>query len=382
MPHTDVIIAGAGPAGSTAACVLARRGFSVLVVDRAAFPRPKLCGGLVTWKSVRLLEHLYGLRPADLIDAGVVDTVTDGFALHYRDRCLAQGRFAYPFHLLDRTAFDASLLNRARAAGVEVREGCAVRGCDPDGAVDTDQGRLRGRFVIGADGVNSVLRQCCGVDRQRWSKGAAPAIEISAPWADVPRRTDRPELFSGILPAGYGWFFPNRDRAVLGICGLPGHTRNFRQAFLDFLTVLGVDDPEDLVRRHPLRGHPLPYGNALARPWSGNTLLVGDAAGLADPLLGEGIFYALLSGWYAAEAIAQALRGGPHPGPAYTERLTRFVGPEMRGANRLRWLLFGLEKCASPAALGGYFRLRTGALAEMVHGIRSYAWGRKKTWDF
>lgn len=382
MPHTDVLIAGAGPAGSMAAWVLARQGFSVLIVDRAAFPRPKLCGGLLTWKSIRLLEHVHGLRPTDLIEAGVVDTVTDGFAMHYRERCLAQGRFAYPFHLLDRSAFDAFLLAQARAAGAKVVEQCAARDCNPAGALRTSHGPLSGRFIIGADGINSVIRQRCGVDKTRWNKDLAAAIEISAPWADVPRRTDRPELFAGVLPAGYGWFFPNRDRAILGICGLPGHTRNFRQAFLDFLGVLGVDDPEGFVRRHPLRGHPLPYGNALDRPWSGNTLLIGDAAGLADPLLGEGIFYALLSGWYAAEAIAQALRGSGHPGPAYQARLDRFVRPEIRGANRLRWLLFGVEKCMSPAALGGYFRLRTGALAEMVHGVRSYAWGRKKTWDF
>lgn len=382
MHHADVVIAGAGPAGSTAAHVLARQGFSVLVVDRAAFPRPKLCGGLLTWKAVRLLEHLHGLRPADLIEAGVVNTVSDGFALHYRDRCLAQGRFAYPFHLLDRAAFDAFLLDRAHAAGAKIRTSCVVRGCDPSGVLDTDHGHLRGHFVIGADGVNSVVRRTCGVDRKAWNKNLAAAIEIAVPWTEIPRRTDRPELFAGVLTAGYGWFFPNRNRAILGICGLPGHTRDFRLAFLNFLGALGVPDPADFVRSHPLKGHPLPYGNALDRPWSGNTLLVGDAAGLADPLLGEGIFYALLAGWYAAEAIAQTLRGGPRPGPVYAGRLARFVGPEMRGAGRLRWLLFGLEKYMSPGALGGYFRLRTGALAEMVHGIRSYDLGRKKTWDF
>lgn len=382
MHDADVIIAGAGPAGSTAARVLAKQGFSVLVVDRAAFPRPKLCGGLLTWKSMRLLEHLRVGRPADLIAAGVVDTVTDGFVLRHREKRLAQGRFAYPFHLVNRAAFDALLLDRARAAGAEVRVQCSVRGADPAGVLDTDQGRLRGRFVIGADGVNSGIRRACDVDKKDWVGGLASAIEIAVPWSESPRRTDRPELFAGVLSAGYGWFFPNRDRALLGICGLSRHTPNFRRAFLDFLGVLGVREPEDFVRHHPLRGHPLPYGNALDRPWAGNTLLVGDAAGLADPLLGEGIFYALLSGWYAAEAIAQALRGGSHPGRIYESRLAGCVAPEIRGANRLRWLLFGLERYVSPDTLRGYLRLRTGALAEMVHGIRSYAWGRKKIWDF
>ena len=381
MHHAEVVIAGAGPAGSTAALVLARRGIPVLLLDRASFPRPKLCGGLLTWKSVRLLERVHGCAATDLIEDGVVDTVTDGYAVCHRGRPLSLGRFAYPFHLIRRTAFDSRLLDLARQAGAQVVQECEVAGSSPDGTVYTARGQFHGRIVIGADGVNSVVRKCFGLPRARWTRNLAAAVEVTVPRETSPRLTDRPELHAGILPAGYGWVFPNRDGMVLGLCGLKRHAGNFRDAFAEFLRVLGEADPHGFIRRHPLQGHPIPYGNALENPVHGNILLAGDAGGYADPLLGEGIFYALLTGWYAGEAVADGLEKGSHPGPAYRERVRRFVMPEMRGANRLRWLLYGLNRL-NPKNLGRYFKLRGTALAEMVHGMRSYDWGRKKRWDF
>lgn len=381
LSHADVIIAGAGPAGSAAAHVLAAKGYSVLVVDKAAFPRPKLCGGLLTWKTVRLLERLHAIPVRTLIDTRVVDTVSDRFSLFHRERLITQGRSAYPFHLVNRTAFDTLLLDRAREAGAVVVEDCTVQQCDPDGRLWTTQGEVRGRYVVGADGVNSTVRRSFGLSRKKWSRNLAAAIEISVPRNISPRIAEHPELYAGIIPAGYGWVFPNTDRMILGICGLPGSSPNFRSAFKEFLHVLGESNPDRFLRAHPLRGHPLPYGNALANPVKENALLVGDAGGYADPLLGEGIFYALLTGWHAGEAVAEALRSGKHPGRAYQQRIHDVILPEMRGANRLRWFLYGLN-AMSPRNMGRYFRLRTGILGEMVHGLRSYNWARKKNWGF
>ncbi len=381
MQLADVVIAGAGPAGSTAALTLARRGFDVLLMDKASFPRSKLCGGLLTWKTIRLLERIHGSTPTVLTESGAVDTVTDGYSVCHRGHPLALGRFAYPFHLIRRSAFDNHLLNLARMSGAQVIQDCNVSHCSPDGTLCTNRGHFRGRFVIGADGVNSTIRKCFGLSRERWMRNLATAVEITAPQEAIPHATDRPELHAGILPAGYGWVFPSRHGVILGLCGLRRHAENFRHAFADFLSILGVTDPRGLICSHPLHGHPIPYGNALQNPTHGNILLAGDAGGYADPLLGERIFYALLTGWYAGEAVAEALERGFHPGPAYRERIRGFVLPEMRGANRLRWLLYGLNMI-NPTNLGRYFRMRGNVLAEMVHGIRSYDWCRRKRWDF
>lgn len=381
MHHADVVIAGAGPAGSTAALVLARRGVSTLILDKAVFPRPKLCGGLLTWKSVRLLERVHGLNAASLVSAGIVDSPAHEYSLLHKGRPLAQGRLAYPFHLVRRTAFDAHLLHLAEEAGARLETGQAVLDCSPDGTLDTDRERVSGRFVIGADGVNSVVRGCFGLDRAAWNKNLAAAVEIRVPRDAAPYVTSRTELHAGILPAGYGWVFPNRDGMVLGICGLRRPGLNFRRAFTEFLRGLGVDDTDGFLRRHPLKGHPLPYGNALADPVQGRILLAGDAGGYADPLLGEGIFYALLTGFFAGQAVADGLEHGRDPGPAYRERIRGHVMPEMRGANRLRWMLYALNRL-NPRNLGRYFRLRGDVLAEIVHGVRSYDWGRKKEWGF
>ncbi len=381
MFHADVAIAGAGPAGSTAALVLARQGFSVLLLDKAIFPRKKLCGGLLTWKTMRLLERLHGCPAQALIEGGIVDTVTDGFALYYRGSLLSSGRFDYPFHLVKRPVFDNHLLTLAQKAGARILPDCEVLRCSPEGTLRTSRGDFHARYVIGADGVNSTVRKCFRLPRARWNKNLAAAIEITVPRDAVPRAADHPELHAGILSTGYGWVFPNQEGIVLGICGLRRDALNFRDAFADFLRVLGVADPQVFIRDHPLTGHPIPYGNALHDPVQGNVLLAGDAGGYADPLLGEGIFYALLTGGYAGEAVGEALRNGTHPAHAYRKRIHNFILPEMRGANRLRWLLYGLN-ILNPKNLGRYFRLRGDTLAEMVHGMRSYDWGRKKQWDF
>ena len=381
MHHADVIIAGAGPAGSVAALVLARRGFSVTVLDRAPFPRPKLCGGLLTWKSMRLLERLGVGAPDTLIRDGIVDTVTDGFALYHGGRLLTRGRLAYPFHLVRRDVLDAHLLDLAREAGALSLHDHEITHCSCDGLLRTRQGEFRGRYVIGADGVNSVTRKCLALPRTQWHKNLAAAMEVTVPRHVLPRSADVPELHAGFLPTGYGWVFPNSSGTVLGICGLRRRSENFRSLFKTFLRYLDIHDPEGFLREHPPAGHAIPYGNALDNPAHESILLAGDAGGYADPLLGEGIFYALLTGRYAGETLADALETGEDPGPAYGERIQRFVMPEIRGAGRLRWLLFGLNKIA-PANLGRYFRMRGHALAEMVHGMRSYDWGRKKQWDF
>ncbi|WP_285906111.1 NAD(P)/FAD-dependent oxidoreductase [Pseudodesulfovibrio pelocollis] len=388
MRH-DIIICGCGPAGAAAGLTLARQGRSVLMLDKAHFPRPKLCGGLLTWKAVRLLETVFGETMAALTDAGIVTHVSERYAIRSPRAVLAQGGLPYPFHFTDRARFDARLLEHAARAGAEIRTGMRVAACDP-GAEGAGQSRparvtladgtaLEADRLIGADGANSVVRNSFpGLDKARFNRFMAPAIEVALDPAALSGPVDCPQLHVGLLEAGYGWVFPAGDRVQVGICGLRRGNVNFSSVFRDFIDYLEIDP----AAVPPLRGHPLPYGNALDDPAWGRALLAGDAGGFVEPLFGEGIFYALCTGLYAGQAVAKAMDTGQAAGPLYNHRLRRDIHPELRWSDRLRWMLFRAVKLAGPRSLGLFVNSGSTRLAEMVHGMRSFAWLRPKRWYF
>ncbi len=375
----DLVIAGAGPAGTAAAITAARAGRSVALVDRRPFPRPKLCGGLLTAKTVQALQRIFGLDPAGLTKAGVLDFSSDRYSILHGERTVAEGTAPHPFLFVKRLALDDLLLRLAVQAGVTFLPGRAVTECRPEtGEVAMAGGdALQGRFVIGADGVGSVVRRSVPHDARAWRRGLAAAIEAHLPRRALCLTVDHPMLFIGSPRAGYGWAFPNSDGVVVGVCGLMRLNADFPGLFRSFLKNLGHADPESV----PLRGHPLPYGNHMERPWHQSVLLAGDAAGFVDPLFGEGIFYALLTGCHAAQAVCSAMDGGPEPGPAYGARLRSMVFPEFRAADRLRWTLFGLLGVFGPSAISAFVRTAPTRLVEAVHGLRSYSLLREKSWD-
>jgi geranylgeranyl reductase family protein len=384
----DIIICGCGPAGAAAGLALARAGRSVLMLDRDRFPRKKLCGGLLTWKTIRLLETVFGDTVESLTRDGVINHASDRYAIRTPSAQLAQGRLSFPFHFTDRTLFDARLLDHAARAGVEIRQGARVTACAPEspGHPDAparvtlaDGTTLEAAHVIGADGANSVVRGGFpDLDRARFVRLMAPAIEITLPPRALPGPVNCPQLYVGFMEAGYGWVFPNHDRVLVGLCGLRQGKNNFSRLFKQYLDFLQID----VSAIPPLRGHPLPYGNYLENPVRGRALLAGDAGGFVEPLFGEGIFYALCTGLYAGEAVAEGLVTGADPGPIYTRRLHREILPELRGSDRLRWLLFRAMRHVGPKALSLFVNAGSSRLAEMVHGMRSYSWLRRKHWDF
>ncbi len=374
----DAIIVGAGPAGSTAAYVLASKGISALVLDKAEFPRDKLCAGLLTWKSVDVLDRVFGETPQALLASGVFNSATVGYRIRFRERTIAHGEMFYPFHFATRRVFDKYLLDRAVRAGADVRTGRQVAAVDPEqGTVRLADGEtVTGRFVIGCDGVASAVRRACPFDAAAWKANMGGAMEFYLDRND-PRLTGTvhedlraayPTVYAGFLRAGYAWVFPHQDKLAIGIGGHSTlHGKEFRKKFREFLDFLGL--PPTLA--DTAKGHGLPYGNYLESPWHGRTLLAGDAAGLVETLFGEGLYYALRSGELAGEAVAAALSRGVDPTAIYGQGLRRDILPELVWSRKLRRILYASQSIGFLPLLC-FVRGGGRLLGEMVHGIRSY----------
>lgn len=380
----DAIIVGSGPAGSTAALVLAQQGADVLILDRAVFPRDKLCAGLLTWKTMDALERVYGETPSMLLDSGVVNAASSAYRIRYRDRVLSQHDIFYPFHFTQRRVFDAHLLERAMDAGAVSRQGCQAVAVDPKrGTIRLADGEeLTGRYLIGCDGVTSLVRRSCHFDGANWRAGLGGAMEIRLDrenpilLGDVHTDlyADRPTVYAGFLRAGYGWVFPHRDKVVIGIGGhslIHGH--EFVSKFKEFLTFLGL--PPSLAET--VKGHALPYGNYLPHPWYGRTLLAGDAAGLVEALFGEGIYYALHSGELAGQAVADALANGDVPQASYDRGLKSDILPELSWSRKLRRVLYTAQNMGF-LPLFCFLHGGRRPLDELIHGVRSYRLLRRR----
>jgi geranylgeranyl reductase family protein len=375
----DAVIVGAGPAGSTAAFILAHRGLKVALLDRSSFPRPKLCGGLLTWKTVRSLDRIFQIPLPTLQSAGLIRLETRRYAVADRRGHTLTRLLDDPFHLVDRTAYDAFWLQQAVSAGAEFHPAAAVVTLDPDrGEARANNGRRwRARVVIGADGVDSRIRRAL-VSAGRLTpprrRGRAVALECF-----VPQRSGafpgHPTIYFGQIRRGYAWSFPGPGRQVLGVAALKSPGRRLQDDFRRFLRELELPDPERLR----LHAHGLPYGNYLKTPGCGSTLLVGDAAGLADPFLGEGIYYAHRSAELAARAVIAGFERQAAALPHYHESFRRCLLPEMRYAWAGRQIVFALPPRLYYPFLVLFLRLAPKIAEQTIQGRRSFRWFRLKT---
>jgi len=369
----DAIVVGSGPGGATAARQLCALGCDVLVIDRAEFPREKLCGGLLTDKTVHLLERVFGADVGALHDRGVVDFRADEYAAYFDDERVVREPIDTPFYFVDRAEYDAYLHRAAVRAGADTHLGDGVRRVDPAaGTVETVDGeRFSARYLVGADGASSRVRTQLAdwglIDDDGWSDDLAIAVEAYVPREETALDLAHPVLHFGILEWGYGWVFPNTDRLVIGVGGLNEKTdRSFRAVLDEYLDLLGVDRDPDVVN-----GHPIPFGNYLARPGHGRTLLVGDAAGTADAISGEGIFYAQRTGELAAHAIA-ADAADTTAAERYVAAYREYVAPELRGSRLARVPIWAGPKAPRKLAMKLWFAGFSEPTVELIHGERIY----------
>ena len=325
MRRYDVAIIGAGPAGSAAAIGLARRGASVLLADRASFPRDKTCGGGVTGRA-------RAAAPCSIDDVVEV-VITEADMRSVDGRAVKRVGRSPLVYMTQRWRLDHHVASQAAAAGADFRDDarCTAIELDRDGATLSVEGdRVHARIVIGADGANGTAASQLGLGGNR---ALMLALEGHLDLEQAPRelREGRLVLESGSIRGGYAWSFPKADHLNIGIGGWIDEGPELRVQLAQFCHRLGVD-PEAL---EPLRGHRLPLRAFRSRLASANACVIGDAAGLVDPLTGDGIYESFLSGRLAAEACAERLAGDEQALIRYGKTVTRALAPQFAAS----WVL-------------------------------------------
>jgi geranylgeranyl reductase family protein len=291
----DVLVVGAGPAGSTAAYRLATEGARVLLADKAMFPRDKPCGGGLTMRAVRQLPFS--------VDPVVEDRTTRvRLGLDFTRR--VERRMDEPLVLMtQRTRLDAYLVEQAVGAGADFRDGAKVTDLvveSGDVQAQVDGSKVTADHAFVADGANGVSTRAVGLDDGR---EYGVALEANVPYGVVPEAEYRGLLCLELanVPGGYGWVFPKGDHVNVGVGGWEREGPQLRQHLQRFCREYGI--PESTLE--DVRGYRLPLVHARARLAKGRVALLGDAAGLVDPLSGDGIYEAFLSAKLATAAVLE-----------------------------------------------------------------------------
>ncbi|WP_319408984.1 geranylgeranyl reductase family protein [uncultured Desulfosarcina sp.] len=335
----DVVIVGAGPSGCSAAYDLSVKGLRVLLLDRTDFPRKKSCAGGLTIKAARALR--YSLLP-------VIQKTVCNLSVSCRMRHRRLLKSIDPIcHLVERSAFDFFCLKKTVAAGAcfaVVKRIDQIVESPRTVALMTEGGLIRSRFLIGADGVNSRIRRLTARFLKFQRGFAVEGIVDRAPPAGLGMGFD-----FGRVSGGYGWVFPKQGHLNVGLYTLRPDVKITRQDLVDYAL-------ERIGRPMPTRitGYPLGMGGWRYRPGNGRVLLVGDAAGLVDPLLGEGLYHAIISGQRAAAAIVDAMDTGSDACNTYANGLMPIqhdlVFARVASAFFYRMPGIGLMLVASPPA--------------------------------
>ncbi len=348
--ESDITIIGAGPAGSTAAYLLTKSGFRVIIIDKSVFPRDKLCGGLITKKTINLLERVYGEKEESLKEKSIINFYTNKFYFLNKEKILKNGSNKIPTYFVERTVYDKYLLEKAVSSGAKFIYDEEVKKIEfNSNIITTSKGnKIQSRYIIGADGANSVLRkefERLGIlENKYWLNNLGFALETFLDKDKLPFDKDTMYLYFGYIKTGYIWIFPKKEKAVIGVGGLLNKldAKDMKKILTNFLISLRIDEKTVDTCIKNIKGHPIPFGNYIFNPVYNNTILIGDAAGLVNPLTGEGIYYAQRSAELVADAINKDYLNKGKLEEEYLKNINLYVMPELLKMLKIRSLYFNI----------------------------------------
>ena len=377
----DAIIVGGGPAGSTAARGMARGGARVLVLDRAAFPRSKPCGGGLTSRALKrfpgveaalpristhAIRRIYMEAPGG---ASVVITTAEPTVVMVR-----------------RLEFDDLLMKMAREAGAELAEGADITRASEHASgvrLESRDGRVfEAPIVVAADGVYSTVARRLGFN-PGWPRDRVAIDMMEETPSSRLRAVDQGTLWVSFAPGsghGYGYIFPKRDYVNVGVGCLvssfktasPEPPRAVHEAFVAGLKARGLLEGE--ADRSSFTPYQVPVGGPLPTTARGRVYLAGDAGGFVNGFSAEGIYFAMVTGDLAARAILEG------PSPRLYERLwRREIGAEMRDSRFLsRYVFADLSRVGRLVRGVRAYPPLAGLLADYATGAASYETVRRK----
>lgn len=297
MKKYDVIIIGAGPAGSYAAYMLAKSKIKVLVIDKYSFPRYKPCAGGLTAKTFNSFDFPISKEVKYSTNTVVTSYKNQIFHNISGNKILTK--------MVERKEFDDFLIKKAVDSGAMFLDGTKVTEVTWENAefgVKTDKELFKCKYLIGADGTNSIVNRTFNiVERDLYGF----AVEINCPVSKDNIGKFNMTFDFGTVPNGYLWIFPKDEYVCVGVYTTNKKMKNIQKYLIDYIEKLGL-----IPESEKFKGHVIPYYGINYKQPEFPCVLVGDAAGFGEYWTGEGIYYAVKSGTIAAEVISSSIKSG------------------------------------------------------------------------
>jgi geranylgeranyl reductase family protein len=326
----DCIIVGSGPAGGTAAYHLAKKGRSVLILEKESLPRYKPCGGGVSPVVAQWFD--FDFSPAISLKVSTIR-----YTWNTGDPVEAELNTPEPIWMVRRDIFDHFLIQQAQSQGAELRDSTEVTGIEFKGGhwqVNTASGPIEGKYLIAADGAKGPMAKWLGFkERKRLIGGALEAEAITQI-----ENGHMAHFEFGMVKNGYIWNFPKADGYSIGIGAFrSGEPQNLREIVTEYSKIFGVD-----FKSIKQVGHPLCLWDGDQTLHTQQAILAGEAACVVDPFTAEGIRPSMFSGLKASEAIDKALSGDMNALAEYTQVIAEQWGSDMVWAQRLAGVFYRL----------------------------------------